>query len=208
MSRLDEELARAAAQDPDEAAPTEVDQAAGREPGAEGGKRSRAGIALVAFLLAAGGGLSALVLTSFESSAIYSAGVDQVLAEREKLSGRTVRVEGTLVKGSLVKRDQPCEYRFLVERNAVRLEVHYPQCSVPDTFRDLPYTDVMVTAEGRLDGAHFLATNIIAKCPSKYEEKSGSVLSGGKVPEGTLHERPAGAAPSSARILAREPGAR
>jgi cytochrome c-type biogenesis protein CcmE len=111
-----------------------------------------------------------LVLTSFRSSVVYSKGVDELLAEADRLRGRSVRVEGMLVKGSLQRRDDPCEYRFLLERNGAQVPVEYPQCSVPDTFRDLPYTDVMVTAEGRLaKNGRFEATQIMAKCPSKYE---------------------------------------
>jgi cytochrome c-type biogenesis protein CcmE len=50
--------------------------------------------------------------------------------------------------------------------------VHYPQCVIPDTFRDVPNVDDEVTAEGRLqkDGT-FLAHQIMAKCPSKYDMK-------------------------------------
>jgi cytochrome c-type biogenesis protein CcmE len=43
---------------------------------------------------------------------------------------------------------------------------------VPDTFRDMPGMDVEVTAEGKLDPeGHFEASQIFAKCPSKYEMK-------------------------------------
>ncbi|HEX2671830.1 MAG TPA: cytochrome c maturation protein CcmE, partial [Polyangiaceae bacterium] len=77
-----------------------------------------------------------------------------------------------LVKGSLMRRDQPCEYRFNLSKGGATLPVRYAQCIVPDTFRDMPGMDVMVTAEGKLDSAgNFEASNIFAKCPSKYEMK-------------------------------------
>lgn len=167
MSQLDKELAEAVAQGED----TEVAGVTRKAPRGDdrptSGKRS---LGLVVMLLAMGGGLLILVLTSFKSSVVYSKGVDELLADSARLTGRTVRVEGTLVKGSLQRRDNPCEYRFLLERNGSQIAIEYPQCSVPDTFRDVPYTDVMVTAEGRLskDG-NFAATQIMAKCPSKYE---------------------------------------
>jgi cytochrome c-type biogenesis protein CcmE len=48
--------------------------------------------------------------------------------------------------------------------------VRYAQCIVPDTFRDIPGMDVSVTAEGTLAASgDFEATQIMAKCPSKYE---------------------------------------
>ncbi len=167
MSQLDQELAEAVADgEHAEVAPVS------RTPSDEnqhsvGGKRS---LGLVAMLLVLGGGMLVVVLTSFKSSVVYSKGVDELLAEADRLTGRSVRVEGTLVRGSLQRRDEPCEYRFLLERNGAQIPVDYPQCSVPDTFRDVPYTDVVVTAEGRLaKSGRFEATQIMAKCPSKYE---------------------------------------
>ena len=172
MSRLDEELAQAvrdaeaAAASPD--APREA-------PARDVPKRPRRAVGLLVALLVMGGGILALVMTSFDHAAIYSKGVDEVVASREKLAARTLRVEGKLVKGSLVRRDQPCEYRFRIAKNGAELPVRYSQCVVPDTFRDRPDIDVMVTAEGRLasseDGAYLNAHQIMAKCPSKYEMK-------------------------------------
>jgi cytochrome c-type biogenesis protein CcmE len=109
-------------------------------------------------------------MTSFEDAAVYSKSVDQLVAEQDKLVDRNVRVTGTLVRGSLTKRDEPCEYRFKIQKNTKELPVRFAQCIVPDTFRDVPGMDVEVTAEGKLQGeGHFEATQIMAKCPSKYE---------------------------------------
>ncbi len=167
MSQLDQELAEAVAEG-EQAEVAPVSRAARQDNDrSTGTKRS---LGLVAMLLVLGGGMLVLVLTSFKSSVVYSKGVDELLAEADRLTGRSVRVEGTLVKGSLQRRDEPCEYRFLLERNGAQVPVEYPQCSVPDTFRDVPYTDVIVTAEGRLaKNGRFEATQIMAKCPSKYE---------------------------------------
>lgn len=171
MSRLDDELARAL-EDGEDSVSGQVQDLppGGRRP--EPPRRRSAGL-LVA-LLVMGSSITALVLTSFRTAAVYSKGVDALLAEQDKLAGRNVRVEGTLVKGSLRKQEKPCEYRFQLERNGARLEVVYPQCVVPDTFRDVPYSDVNVTAEGTLGpGGPFQATQIMAKCPSKYEVEEG-----------------------------------
>jgi cytochrome c-type biogenesis protein CcmE len=64
-----------------------------------------------------------------------------------------------------------------LQENGQVLAVEYPQCVVPDTFRDMPGMDVEVTAEGKLagSGATFVATSIMAKCPSKYEMKQKSM---------------------------------
>jgi len=57
-------------------------------------------------------------------------------------------------------------------KNGVEMPVRFAQCVVPDTFRDMPGMDVGVTVEGELqtDG-NFEASNVLAKCPSKYEMK-------------------------------------
>jgi len=163
MSHLDEELARAAAEDaPATAAPVAARPAPKRNLG------------LLVALLVAGGGLVALVF-SFKEAAVYAKSVDQLMAEKGRLAGRPVRVEGDLVKGTLVHQDNPCEYRFKMTSNGVQLPVRYGQCVVPDTFRDVPDMDVKVTVEGKLDGAgNFEATQVMAKCPSKYEMREKS----------------------------------
>jgi cytochrome c-type biogenesis protein CcmE len=146
--------------------------------GASGRKKGSVGL-LIALLLMAGG-LLVLVMTSFKSAAVYAKHVDEVVAARQQLVGRTLRVEGMLVHGTLERRDQPCEYRFQMERNGQKLTVRYAQCVVPDTFRDEPGVDIGVTVEGKLGpGGDFQASQVMAKCPSKYEQraKTGSQAS-------------------------------
>lgn len=132
----------------------------------------RGNVRMLVILVTIAAGIVALVMTSFRDAAVYAKSVDQLVAGRGSLVGRRVRVEGNLVHGSLLRRDQPCEYRFRMERNGVQLPVRYAQCIVPDTFRDVPSMDVGVTIEGKVtpDG-DFEATQVLAKCPSKYEMK-------------------------------------
>jgi cytochrome c-type biogenesis protein CcmE len=132
-------------------------------------------------------GILTLVFTSFENAAIYSKGVDELMKEPGKYATRTLRVEGNLVHGTLLRRDDPCEYRFRIQKKGVEIGVHYAQCSVPDTFRDVAGMDVQVTAEGRLtDNGHFEASKILAKCPSKYEMRDRS-NKGEQAPHGDLN---------------------
>ena len=144
---------------------------------ASDGQRSRTSsvngnVRLLVVLLVMAGGIVALVMTSFKDAAVYSKNVDQVLAEGRALGGRQLRVEGNLVHGSLTRRDQPCEYRFTIQGKEAQLPVSYAKCIVPDTFRDVPGMDVGVTVEGKLaSSGQFEATQVLAKCPSKYEMK-------------------------------------
>jgi cytochrome c-type biogenesis protein CcmE len=187
MTKLDEELERAVAT-------AEADTAVSKDappPPPPPAKKPRRNLGLLIALFVMGGGALALVMTSFEGAAVYSKGVDELLTQKEKLGERTVRVDGILVKGSLMRRDQPCEYRFRMTKNGQELPVRYAQCVVPDTFRDVPNVDVQVTAEGKLDPAgHLEANTIFAKCPSKYEMQE-SAKKGEQAPHGPIP--PAGA---------------
>jgi cytochrome c-type biogenesis protein CcmE len=173
MRSLDDELAAAVEDNGTAATARDALPPATDSPAAgSGGSRPKRNLGLLIALMVVIGGILTLVFTSFEGAAIYSKGVDELLAERSKLASRNVRVEGSLVKGSLQRRDQPCEYRFRITKNGSEVPVRFAQCVVPDTFRDVPGMDVDVTAEGKLSSeGHFEATNIMAKCPSKYEMK-------------------------------------
>jgi cytochrome c-type biogenesis protein CcmE len=181
---IDDELAKAVEE-------SEADEAArpvvvGDAPGTGTAKPPRREIALLAALLVIGGGILTLVMTSFDGAAIYSKSVDELVAQKDQLAKRNLRVQGTLVKGSLGRRDSPCEYRFKMQKNGAVIEVRYPQCVVPDTFRDVPNMDVDVTATGKLaEDGHFQASEIMAKCPSKYDMKQ-KAASGEKAPHGAM----------------------
>jgi len=194
MKDLDDELKEAvqegeaaAAQDAPEAAAPAVERSAGHP------EAPRRNLGLLAALLVIGGGVLALLFSGFDDSAIYAVGTDQLVKEKQKFESRNVRVQGVLVKGSLMRRESPCEYRFKIEKNGVSLPVRYEQCVVPDTFKDVPDMDVEVTAEGRLaqgGGEYFDASAIMAKCPSKYEMKqkqsAGEKAPHGEIPSGPL----------------------
>jgi cytochrome c-type biogenesis protein CcmE len=100
---------------------------------------------------------------------IYSFGVADFLT-RPRWDER-VRVQGTLVHGTLCKVEEPCEYRFALSDRGQSLTVSYESCVVPDTFRDVPGLDLRVTVEGeRCQGCHdFEAAVVMAQCPAKYQ---------------------------------------
>lgn len=128
--------------------------------------------ALVVGLVMAASAIVALVLTFMKDNTIYVKPADELVKNQAKFVGRSVRVEGNLVHGTLQRRESPCEYRFTITKNGVDVPVRYAGCVVPDTFRDVPGMDVGVTVQGELqkDGS-FEANEVLAKCPSKYEMK-------------------------------------
>jgi cytochrome c-type biogenesis protein CcmE len=184
-SKLDEELARAVREAPsrgpaDENTPPKqfVVSAAGA-----GDNKRRGNLTLLAVLIAMAAGIVGLVLTSFTDAAVYAKNVDQVVGSRPELAGRRLRVQGTLVHHSLKQADKnPCDFRFKMEQSGKVMSVRYGQCVLPDTFRDVDGMDVAVTVEGTLatqddqklaagEPFEFAASQVLAKCPSKYEMK-------------------------------------
>src|SRR5579872_3900961 len=144
------------------------------------------GVAVATGIAMAAAAVATLVLTGMQDKAIYSKPVDQLLAQKAKFLGRPVRAEGILVHGSLVKREQPCEYRFSIASGGSELPVRFAQCVIPDTFRDVQDIDVGVTVEGELQANDsFEATSVLAKCPSKYEMKQRK-QQGEQMPHGPL----------------------
>ena len=172
---VDQELARAVAETDAEASVPAVVQAPGPERPLP---KKKGNLGLLIGLLVMVAGVLVLVFTSFKGAAIYSLGVDQLVKEQAHYNQRTIRVKGMLVKGTLSRRDEPCEYRFKLQEKGVVLAVQHPSCVVPDTFKDMPGMDVEVQAEGKLadDGKTFVSTAIVAKCPSKYEIQQKSKM--------------------------------
>jgi cytochrome c-type biogenesis protein CcmE len=177
---VDQELARAVEEAEAEASVPAVAQAAAAAPKAPAKPKSSWG--LLAALLVIVAAVLTLAFTGLDGAFKYTVSVDRLVKEQAQFAKRNVKLQGMLVKGTLVRRDEPCEYRFkLIEMDPKGagsvMPVQYRQCVVPDTFRDMPGMDVEVTASGKLapDGKSFEATDIMAKCPSKYEMQQRSM---------------------------------
>ncbi len=129
------------------------------------------GIKIIATFALLGGVVIFLLTNSGASEAfVYSKKVDEVMSTPGRFSQRRLRVEGVLKQGTVSFREKPCEWRFVIKGQNHALRVHFPQCVVPDTFRD--DMNVSVTVQGQLKtNKVFLADQVIAKCPSKYEMK-------------------------------------
>jgi cytochrome c-type biogenesis protein CcmE len=144
-------------------------------------------IGLVLGLL--GGGVVFLLLNSDAGDAfVYSKTLAQVLEDPDAHRERMFRVEGTLRQGSIQFREDPCEWRFVIEKDELALPVQFPQCVVPDTFRD--GFGISVTVRGRLQADDtFLADEVVPRCPSKYEMnermQAGEAMPHETPPDGT-----------------------
>ena len=101
----------------------------------------------------------------FEESKAYYITVDEYSSMQESLHGKTVRLAGDVVKGS-IDRTRP-QMEFTISSGKSRIKVRYIGTDiVPDTFKD----DSKALVEGTVgeDGV-FQARHIEAKCASKYE---------------------------------------
>ena len=151
-------------------------------------QQSRRGILILIPLVMVGAAIVFFVLEGMKDQAIYSKPVDQLVANKSRFAGRQVMAEGDLVHGTLTRREQPCEYRFTIQKNGTEVPVRFPQCVIPDTFRDVPDMNVAVTVEGELLADNtFLASKVLAKCPSKYEMKD-KAAHGEHAPHGAVQE--------------------
>ena len=157
-----------------------MDQSEELQPPTDPEERAAVGPLLLGggFFLALAGGVGWLLLGSDSSDVFtYSKFVDEVMDAPGDFAGRDLRVEGDLRSGSLCFQPEPCEWRFVLEKDGRTMPVRFAQCVVPDTFRDMP--GVVVTVQGQLgEDGRFEATQVVPRCPSKYEE--------GQMPEGTM----------------------
>jgi cytochrome c-type biogenesis protein CcmE len=137
------------------------------QPEERGGISPVVKVAIVFTMLS--GALALLLFGSQASDAlVYSKLVDEVLTKPTEFKGRELRVEGDLKQGSIQFASEPCEYRFVLGKSGKEMPVRFPQCIVPDTFKD--GVGLKVTVQGKLtNDGYFLANQVIAKCPSKYE---------------------------------------
>jgi cytochrome c-type biogenesis protein CcmE len=139
------------------------------------------GVKIGAVIALLGAALAAILLGSSASDAfVYSKLVDEVMTKPAEFAGRELRVEGDLKPGSIQFREEPCEYRFTVQKSGKEMPVQFAQCVVPDTFRDGMGISVVVQGKLTKQGDSFVASQVIPRCPSKYEmqqkKQNGEVM--------------------------------
>ena len=120
-------------------------------------------VGITTLVLAASFGI--LLYSTMGDSLQYYKFVDEVLAEPQAWEGKTLQVHGYVVPGTIGRKREALEYKFDIQRNGQTLTAYYSGI-VPDTFKD----DAEVVLTGRLTPDGFVATDMTAKCPSKYEE--------------------------------------
>ncbi len=131
----------------------------------------------VKFLLGGAVVLAALAWLGFvgfqESKAYYVTVQEYSAMNRSDLQGKTLKVAGDVVAGS-IDRTKP-QMEFVISQQGKNLKVRYIGKDVlPDTFKD--GSKAVVEGNVAQDGV-FMARHVEAKCASKYEaeyEKKGT----------------------------------
>lgn len=118
-----------------------------------------------------GGGIGYLFYSSQGEAFEYYKHVDEVQREITTLRGRRLQLHGYVQPGSILRKldrdHQQMEYKFTVVNCDVAMQVRYLGL-VPDTFKE----KAEVVIKGKLENDElFIAQEISAKCPSKYDSK-------------------------------------
>ena len=123
------------------------------------------GVASVAIIV---GALAFILVSTASSAAEFYKRVDEVVPARAQWTGKALEMHGFVQPGSIQKRldreHQRQEFRFVEVNCDQKIDVFYAG-TIPDTFKD----GAEVVVKGRLDGDSFHATEVLAKCPSKYQ---------------------------------------
>lgn len=108
-----------------------------------------------------------LAITGAKEGMVYYFTVSEVHAKAAALGDQGVRVSGKVVKGSINRDALNLDINFVITDGKAQLPVFYHGV-VPDIFGD----DIEVVVEGKYkpEGS-FKATNLLTKCPSKFEGK-------------------------------------
>jgi cytochrome c-type biogenesis protein CcmE len=105
-----------------------------------------------------------LLYSSLGESLQYYKYVDEVMAEPAAWQGKHLQVHGYVVPGSIARKPDSLEWRFDLQRNGKVIRAYYTGV-VPDTFK--AESEVVLTGTLKDEGFH--ATDMTAKCPSKYD---------------------------------------
>ena len=121
--------------------------------------------------------LAFLAFTGFQDNKSYYQTVTELYASKDRAYGRSLRVEGDVVAGTIDK-TRPKETNFVITgtdpktKEVHQLNVKYVGSDpLPDTFRD--NAQAVVEGTYQKDGV-FVAKSLTAKCASRYEKEKAA----------------------------------
>ena len=111
-----------------------------------------------------------LVWSSPDEGVLEYVYVDRVVEAPQEFMDREFKVHGNVVVDTLRQDDQDA-YHFVIEFKGERLKIIYDDM-LPDTFAE--GGEVVLTGRLEPSATVFRASEMTAKCPSKYEEQPGA----------------------------------
>jgi cytochrome c-type biogenesis protein CcmE len=108
-----------------------------------------------------------LIFSGFNDTTVaYYQKVDELKAMDVSAEGKSFRVSGQVIPGSVVRADDGLSMTFTLDELGHQMEVTYHGI-IPDTFKE----GAGVLLEGKYVNGRFEAANIMTKCASKYESE-------------------------------------
>ena len=110
-----------------------------------------------------------IMVDSMMDGGAYFLTVDEVQAaqnEGQLKPGRKVRIKGNVAHGTHQNESGSSEHRFVVEGEINKVKVFF-KGAIPDVFKE--GGEVVATGSFDKEGV-LIATEVTAKCPSKYEQ--------------------------------------
>lgn len=107
-----------------------------------------------------------LFWSGMKDSSSYFLEIEEFFQQKEELVGKGTRINGKLVPNSVNWDAENLILKFQLTDGTDTLNVIHNGVA-PDTFAEAP----SVVVEGKYENGIFSATQIMTKCPSKYEAK-------------------------------------
>ncbi len=145
-------------------APAELDLRP-RQAAARRGRRGLAGMVVAGLVLVAG----FVLWRGLSSATVYFYNADEAVEQRATLGDRRIRIQGTVVAGSVVS--QPTGVTFEVTYNGVVARVDHTGAP-PELFQE----NIPVVVEGRWEGEVFAGDDLLVKHDEVYVEDNGERL--------------------------------
>ena len=135
-------------------------------------------IRVLVTVLILGGAFITLLATSMRENVQFYKHVDEVVPVASEWYGKTLKLQGNVVKGSLNRStSNSMSYRFDVQYGDSVVTAFYTGL-LPDSFSD--EAEVVVTGQLTQAGFQVEPDGIMAKCPSKYEASTAPNLTPAK----------------------------
>ena len=153
----------------------EAEEVAYRRP-----KDGKSNLSFVVAMVVAAAAVIGVAFTSFDSQ-VYFYTVAEAQAKAPEIGDDEFRIKGNVVRGShfLKKGSLDIHHFQLVDADKV-VEVVF-EGPLPDTFTD----EAEVVALGHMAAPNlFVAEEVVAKCPSRYDAKAPTGIGGAQHPEG------------------------